>query len=315
MLSASLIVLLLVVLVHESTEEAAPSHNLRRFMTVAYRRVKIEHSQGRLGNKMREWASAMGVAHHNKGMSLCSLKDNGLSEYFQGPFPVCSDKHINEKEDYQSNADDVTGLVLDADDGRDIHLGGYLSNCKNFADIHDEVAQTFTLLDEHKEAAVDFLESHKGKTKVGIHVRQGDKAHDKHFASEHLPTSQYFADAIAMVRRELEETEPGSSLAFFIASDDIDWCKEQEVFQSEDIHFIEGGSTISDFSILLQMDHFVTSDGTFGWWAAWLGAWHRGGNVFHTGKMDADRWCDDIKIPRWIAVNGPDNCKYFLAGA
>ena len=307
MLSAPL--LLLVVLFLESTEEAAPSH-YRLLKAVSHRRVKIDHSRGRLGNRMREWASGLGVAHRNEGATLCSLTDNGLSAYFHGPFPVCPKDHTTSA--YKTRSNDVTGLVLGADDGRDILLGGYLSNCKNFADIHDEVAQAFTLLDEHKEAAATFLESYQHKIKVGIQVRRGDKTRDKTF----LPTVQYFSEAIAVVRREMGGTKSRASLAFFVASDDINWCKEQEAFQADDVYFIEGGSVISDFSILLQMDHFITSEGTFGWWAAWLGAWKRGGNVYHTGQMDKDRWCDNSETPRWSTVPGDDNSNWnVLAGA
>ena len=49
-------------------------------------------------------------------------------------------------------------------------------------------------------------------------------------------------------------TKSGASLAFFVASDDVNWCKEQQAFEADDTYFIEGGSIVSDFSILLQMD-------------------------------------------------------------
>mmetsp|Transcript_12354 Transcript_12354/g.35319 ORF Transcript_12354/g.35319 Transcript_12354/m.35319 type:complete len:340 (+) Transcript_12354:174-1193(+) len=275
-------------------------------------KVKVFYSSGRLGNHMREWASAMAVSLNNK-RDICTSANTELKQYFKGPFPDCSN---NEQTGVVVVQNDVRKLTLADDDKRDITMKGFSAKCKNFAHIHDEVVEAYTPLDEHKDAALKFLEPHRTKVKVGIHVRQGDKAGKIY--SNFLPSMQYFADAIAQVRKDLKTEQPGQELAFFIASDSIDWCKEQEEFQAEDIHFIE--STISgdsmptkifDLTVLMQMDHFILSEGTFGWWAAWLGAWYRGGTVYHSGRNDPDNWCDLNTFDGWVSVVGHDPNEYY----
>ena len=274
--------------------------------------AKVFHSNGRLGNHMREWASGIGLAHRN-GLEMCAVVVDfpELPTVFKGPFPDCEDR-------------EKTGIVLNEDQGdrvrtfrfrdgeevSDISLTGYQLNCKNFFDARRQVAETFTLLDGPREAALKFLEPYQNKIKIGIHVRRGDKTGPNWVGR--LPTMHYFADAIARARQDF----PDAELAFFISSDSIDWCKEQEAFQSEDIYFIENkdflqNSVIFDFAVLMQMDHFILSEGTFGWWAAWLGAWQRDGTVYHSGKNDWENWVDNNGIPGYKAVAGDSHALYF----
>jgi hypothetical protein len=98
-----------------------------------------------------------------------------------------------------------------------------------------------------------------------------------------------------------------------------DWTQAQ---CAKDIHFIENmdflqDSVIFDFAVLMQMDHFILSEGTFGWWAAWLGAWQRDGTVYHSGKNDWENWVDNNGIPGYKAVDGDSHALYFpvLEGA
>jgi hypothetical protein len=278
--------------------------------------AKVFHSNGRLGNHMREWASGIGLAHRN-GLDICSAHGGlDLAKCFKGPFPVCTDgeRTVVEIDDNYEHNDRL--FLFPGEERSDVSITGYQANYQSFADVKDAVVESFTLLDENKEAALKFLEPYQNKIKIGIHVRRGDKE-----GSSLVPTTHYFADAIARARQDLADTEPGQ-LSFFISSDSIDWCKEQEAFQSEDIHFIENkdflqNSAIFDFAVLMQMDHFILSEGTFGWWAAWLGAWQRDGTVYHSGKNDWENWVDNNGIPGYKAVDGDSHALYFpvLEGA
>jgi len=298
------------------------AHGEKRDRHLSTDTVKVFHTIGRLGNHMREWASGIGLAHRN-GLDICSAHGGlDLAKCFKGPFPVCTDGErtgVEIDDNYEHN-DRL--FRFPGEERSDVSIGGYQANYQSFADVRDAVVESYTLLDENKEAALKFLEPYQNKIKIGIHVRRGDKegVYDVNGYGM-TPTSLYFADAIARARQDLADTEQGQ-LAFFISSDSIDWCKEQEVFQSEDIHFIENmdflqDSVIFDFAVLMQMDHFILSEGTFGWWAAWLGAWQRGGTVYHSGKNDADLWVDNNGIPGFKAVDGDSHAFYFsvLGGA
>lgn len=95
----------------------------------------------------------------------------------------------------------------------------------------------------------------------------------------------------------------GPRVKFFIATDDPEWCKTQNVFLQDDVvlRLHKNENATVDFSILQQMDHIILSYGTFGWWAAWLGAFQSGGTVlYHTTNSTTDDV--DFYPESWVQV-------------
>lgn len=56
---------------------------------------------------------------------------------------------------------------------------------------------------------------------------------------------------------------------FMIFSDDIEWCKQQKIFQY--CFFSEGRSEIEDLNIMASCKSHIIANSSFSWWAAWLG--------------------------------------------
>jgi len=89
-----------------------------------------------------------------------------------------------------------------------------------------------------------------------INVRRGDYLHYPYY---HPTVSKEFID-------EAVKSVPDE--CYLIASDDIDWCKKNIYLPNS--HYLEGYSAHEQLWILSMCHHFIISNSSFSWWAAWL---------------------------------------------
>lgn len=90
---------------------------------------------------------------------------------------------------------------------------------------------------------------------VAIHVRRGDYV--GHFFYVDLMETQYYEKAMALF--------PDSD--FVVFSDDIEWCKQQEVFK--DCEFSHG-TEIEDMNNMASCIGHIIANSSFSWWAAYI---------------------------------------------
>lgn len=57
---------------------------------------------------------------------------------------------------------------------------------------------------------------------------------------------------------------------FVVFSDDIEWCKQQEVFKGCD--FSEGNTEVEDMNAIARCKSVIMANSSFSWWGAWLGS-------------------------------------------
>ncbi len=96
-----------------------------------------------------------------------------------------------------------------------------------------------------------------------IHVRRGDYL--KH--TLYLKISRlYYMECLHQFRLKIPQSK------FIVVSDDINWCKRQEIFISNDIHFdTESKNELETLSILSKCFHgSICSNSTFAWWGTWF---------------------------------------------
>lgn len=109
---------------------------------------------------------------------------------------------------------------------------------------------------------------------VAIHVRRGDYVNNPFYVD--LVESGYY-------ERAMDEFPDASFLVF---SDDIEWCKQQEVFKNCD--FSENHSEVDDLNLMASCVGHIIANSSFSWWAAYLSP--------HGGKVIAPReWYTDGK--------------------
>lgn len=91
---------------------------------------------------------------------------------------------------------------------------------------------------------------------VSIHVRRGDMVTNGFDIN--LSETDYYARAMAGFPNE----------RFMVFSDDIDWCKQQDLFK--DCVFSEGNTEVEDMNKMAGCKHNIIANSSFSWWAAYL---------------------------------------------
>lgn len=132
----------------------------------------------------------------------------------------------------------------------------------------------FEFNNQYKQTAADSKTKLKAlfnaSQTVGLHVRRGDfLAHGHQEYGYNVAPREYFTNAIKWFTDRF-----GKNIVFLVASDDLDWCKQNLDFQGAQ-HVMSGSATaMDDFAMLVSADHHIISVGSYGWWAAYLGGGH-----------------------------------------
>ncbi len=92
--------------------------------------------------------------------------------------------------------------------------------------------------------------------RVGIHIRRGDYVLNPFYVD--LMTTGYYERAMALFPNE----------RFLVFSDDIEWCKQQELFK--DCEFSEGKTEVEDMNLLAGCKHQIIANSSFSLWCGIL---------------------------------------------
>ena len=218
---------------------------------------------GRLGNQIFQYASALGISHA-AGVNFCVSPDHPFpfDAIFQGPFPLCQQKlplvSFLPEAGYgiYTSFRIPTCLISSCF----VSVGPYLQSYKY---LDADLSQTLVFLPAIQQEATRVmrqLRSSPDMLLIGIHVRRGDVADSVDYLRA-APVS-YFGRAMDYYEHKYSSGK--QQIKFLIASDDIPWCQEQDLFQSA---AIVQSSPAVDLAILSLCDHIVMSVGTFGWFA------------------------------------------------
>jgi hypothetical protein len=146
-------------------------------------------------------------------------------------------------------------------------VSGYWQCRKCFEKYSDDIKKFFTF----PELPANFditLQIRNQSPSVAIHIRRGDYSDDSIARSIHLVcTPEWYSDAWNSLRKQLGECHA------IVYSDDVDWVKsnvllEGNVFYSDN----EDSAEWFDMASMSKCDHFIISNSTYSWWAAFLGA-------------------------------------------
>lgn len=126
---------------------------------------------------------------------------------------------------------------------------------------------------------------------IGIHVRRGDYVNN--LIHETIGV-KYFLDTIEYLNNEVNFP------CFFIISDDINWCKENLIFENcTYIDFTK--NEFEDFEILKNCHHKIISNSSFSWWAAFLGEENSSITICPkkwTNKIERN----SLQLPNWKLI-------------
>ena len=146
-----------------------------------------------------------------------------------------------------------------------IFLDGYWQSEKFFKEQEDFIRADFSfrnqLFDIARTTELNIIKSNS----VCVHIRRGDYLKNQDVF--HLVDIDYIRNAVDEISKDVE------SPVFYVFSDDIKWCKENIKIQHETVFITStnaGESSLDHFQLMSKCKHFIISNSSFSWWAAWL---------------------------------------------
>lgn len=251
--------------------------------------------QGRLGNQMFQYAALCGIAE-TKGYEFCipestfknEWEDHQLFEAFT--LPNLKNKKFLSANYYQEKQYNYSQEYVD-ECPDNVNLFGYFQTEKYFSHIEDSIREDFTfkpeVLNPCKEA-FDFDEV------ISLHVRRTDYVEK---SDDHpLCPMEYYEEALSKF---------DSNLPVLIFSDDIEWCKDQELFKPDRFMVSESEWNLVDMCLMTMCSHHIIANSSFSWWGAWLSG---SDNViaparwFGDNGYTANHNTEDIVPDRWTKI-------------
>lgn len=184
---------------------------------------------------------------------------NQINKIYHQPFEPAI---INKKLPYQTINDSPDFTYRDniCNMNSNINLSGYFQSEKYFYDIRKQIPLLFYLEGDDLQLLNKVVSQHNiGANSVSIHIRRGDYQSFSLFSI--IPMS-YYKKCIDFFGRDKD---------YVIFSDDIDWCKKQELFNSLPSKvFMEGNQPHIDMFLMSKCGSNIITNSTFSWWGAYL---------------------------------------------
>ena len=150
------------------------------------------------------------------------------------------------------------------DDDRCFFYHGFWQDEKRFfpdnTDFVREILHEDWLSPENQE----ILSRIRSTCSVSVHVRRGDYV--DYYLQGVIATRYYFFNALNKIRELVEAP------AFFVFSNDPDWCRENLDFGDSPVVFVTGNKASPELDILMMSccRHNIVSNSSFSWWSQYL---------------------------------------------
>lgn len=175
-------------------------------------------------------------------------------------------KYFTKKMHYIDTVFRYTPEVLS--DKSDRYLEGFWQTEKYFLPIEKDIRTLFRFqipLSEKSAAVQKALQAQQpASLSASVHVRRGDFLHVKSFQ---VCTETYYNNAISYAIKN------HSVSAFYVFSDDMDWCRKNLDFCGIKTIFVDwniGADSWQDMALMGLCRCNIIANSSFSWWAAWL---------------------------------------------
>jgi 2-polyprenyl-3-methyl-5-hydroxy-6-metoxy-1,4-benzoquinol methylase len=147
----------------------------------------------------------------------------------------------------------------------DSYLDGYWQNELYFKEIEGVIRRDFTV---KEPADRELSDSIAGSNAVCVNVRRGDYVTHPGSRKMHgFVGLEYYQKAVQSITGKVADP------AFFVFSDDIEWCREHLSLPPAATfvtHQYAGKKFGAYFKLMTLCRHFIIPNSSFGWWAAWM---------------------------------------------
>jgi hypothetical protein len=241
-------------------------------------------TMGRLGNQMFQYAALKGISK-NRGFeytippknSSIQIDNYGLLDAFK----LTTNNNIG----WLDKQDVIQESFFNFDENLfntcpdNVSILGFFQSEKYFKNIESDIRKDFTFKDEWIDPCIDFMNQFNGEEVLFLHIRRGDpNLTDKRgfkWAYVNLP-NQHPVQSLEYYEKALQNFPEDMPVLVF--SDSIDWCKEQEFFNSDRFMFSEPDDKYDDGALVPYVDlclmslcsHAIIANSSMSWWGAWL---------------------------------------------
>lgn len=224
-------------------------------------------TMGRLGNQMFQYASLRGLAE-KFGYDYCIPPENFENECPNSETNIFKVFELDDAQRLITSYIDLNEQALGFDDNiwvncpDNINLKGFFQSEKYFYHIKDKIKKAFifkkTIFDTSKTI---FYNTFHNNEVAAIHIRRGDYLH---WPQHPVQPIEYYEKSISILKSN------NKNLQFLIFSDDIEWCKSQNIFHNNDYLFAQYNSCAVDLCMMTLCDYHIICNSSFSWWGAWL---------------------------------------------
>lgn len=127
---------------------------------------------------------------------------------------------------------------------KDLHVDSFMQDPAYFDKYADDIKKIYG-------EGLGFID------KVSIHVRRGDYVNNSFYVD--LFEDGYYERAMRKFKRDEK---------FLVFSDDIQWCRSQEIFKN--CEFVESGVDWEDLNVMASCKDNIIANSSFSWWAAYI---------------------------------------------
>lgn len=243
---------------------------------------------GRLGNQLWQIASTIGIAKRNS-TEFAFNPVWSYNKYFNIQLPVMR-IHGNVVDEFRDMLPYSHYVELNLDPTQNWVLAGYFQSEKYFKHCENYIRELLTLKPFYETYIREKFNEHLDR--IAIHVRRTDFINNGCTPALAL---DYYEEALTNF--------PDNK--FLVCSDDINWCKQQDVFKGERFYFVdEKQPDIYDLYLMAYCKGIIIANSSFSWWSAWLG--ERPGYKVIAPKGWFGGWLSKDVIPeRWTRIGKP----------
>lgn len=218
---------------------------------------------GRLANQMFQYSALKGIAskygydwcippsnfnnpyHDHQLFEIFNLTSLKNISYIPQNYPTIQERGFHFDQDLFDKCPD------------NINLHGYFQTEKYFKHIEDEIRQDFSFKSEIVNPCTEMM-NELGDC-ISLHVRRTDYVSN---CIDHPPLDiEYYIQA-------LKYFDDNTNVIIF--SDDIEWCKKQEIFESERFLVSESNDNAVDLCLMTLCSGHIIANSSYSWWGAWL---------------------------------------------
>ncbi len=211
-----------------------------------------------LGNQFFMIANAYATAKDNNMDLILNDSYFGIRKtYWNTIFKNIKTQNLNFKNYKLYKEKSFEYQKTEIDNKNDIILEGYFQSEKFFEKYKNEIKNFFELPEDLKLFSQDKIKSYNfDKEILAVHIRRGD------YIGSDLHTIQpieYYINAINFIKESVDV-----DILFF--TDDKNWVREN----FKDSIIVECQEDYEELAVMQQCHHFIITNSSFSWWAAYL---------------------------------------------